>query len=333
MDYGLPGLQATMKSLDKKGIRACGAGVDARSAMQPIVVDDNGARVGIISCCEAQFGIARRNSAGVAELGPWVYRAIDELRETADAVIVSVHAAVEDSPWPSPYFRHLYRSYIDAGATIVHGHHSHVPQGYESYKDGVIFYGMGNAAVDPGKWRDYPNGMWSLAADIDVSSVPHRWRTFTLEIRDNPASETIVVEDSTAEEQNSHARYFDLCNLPLGDSDLFEALWQEVALRAFYHYGAKYMGISADRESRQPTPARSAKSMLKRVRPSKSAPPTRSAPPDYSLLYAMIACESHRQMLTTALGVLADELQDERTEETGSLADEMMPWSRGTVPA
>jgi len=33
-------------------------------------------------------------------------------------------------------------------------------------------------------------------------------------------------------------------------------------------------------------------------------------------------------MLTTALGVLAGELQDERTAKTGRLADEMMPWSR-----
>ena len=54
-------------------------------------------------------------------------------------VIVSVHAAIEDSPWPSPYIRELYHSFIDAGATVVHGHHLHVPQGYETYDEGVIF--------------------------------------------------------------------------------------------------------------------------------------------------------------------------------------------------
>ncbi len=190
MDYGIPGLEATLKLLDKKGFRACGAGKDVYDARRPIIAQDNGVKVGIIACCEAQFGVAiypcirkgtsdnfisvekasrrcsfiyasvyRCNSAGVAEFGPWIYRAIRNLRETVDAVIVSVHAAVEDSPWPSPYIRALYRSFVDAGASVVHGHHSHVPQGYEAYGDGVIFYGMGNFAVDPDKWRDYPNGM------------------------------------------------------------------------------------------------------------------------------------------------------------------------------
>jgi hypothetical protein len=47
----------------------------------------------------------------------------------------------------------------------------------------------------------------------------------------------------------------------------------------------------------------------------------------------MIAFESHRQMLATALGVLAGEMRDMRTEETRALADAMMPWSREVVPA
>jgi len=54
---------------------------------------------------------------------------------------------------------------------------------------------------------------------------------------------------------------------------------------------------------------------------------------DYMLWYHMIACESHRQMLATALGLLGGEIKDLRTEETRILADEMMPWSRGMVVA
>lgn len=325
MDYGIPGLEVTLELLDQRGFKACGAGKDVYDARRPIVVEDNGVQVGIIACCEAQFGVARRNSAGVAEFGPWIYHAIRDLRETVDAVIVSVHAGFEDSPWPSPFIRELYHSFIDTGVTVVHGHHAHVPQGYEAYGDGVIFYGMGNFAVDPDKWRDYPNGMWSLAAEIDFGSKPVRWRLFTLEIRHQPGSGTIVIEESSGEEQVSHRHYLEICNRPFDNPELFDALWQEVALRAYYHHGAGYMRFSASPQSGRRVQARAGLSMLKGALLNKIAP-SRPIQYDYLLWYHMIACESHRQMLMTALGVLAGEIKDLRTEETRRLADEMMPW-------
>ena len=331
MDYGLPGLEATLKLFDQRGFRACGAGKSVHVARQSIVVDDKGVQVGIIACCEAQFGVAGRNSAGVAEFGPWTYRAISHLRKTVDALIVSVHAAVEDSPWPSPYIRELYHSFIDAGATVVHGHHAHVPQGYEAYGDGVIFYGMGNFAVDPDKWLDSPNGMWSLAAEIDLSSIPVRWHPLTLEIRHESGSDTIVIEESNGEEQNSHSQYLQICNRPFDNPALFDALWQEVALRTYYHHGAGYMRFSATPQSGRCAQARKSLSMLKGALLSSNVPSSCPRQYDYMLWYHMIACESHREMLATALGVLAGEIKDLRTEETRRLADEMMSWSRGVI--
>jgi len=323
MDYGLPGLKATLKLLDQRGFKACGAGEDVHDARRPIIVEDNGVQVGIIACCEAQFGVARRKSAGVAEFGPWVYRTIHDLCETVGAVIVSVHAAVEESPWPSPYIRDLYYSFIDAGATVVHGHHAHVPQGYEAYGNGVIFYGLGNFAVDPDKWCDYPSGMWSLAAEIDFSSKPVCWRSLTLEIRHQSGSDTIVIEESNGEEQSSHRRYLEICNHSFDNPELFDALWQEVALRAYYHHGAGYMRFSAPPQNVRRVQARAGMSMLKGALLNRIAPSSHPSQYDYLLWYHMIACESHRQMLATALGVLAGEIKDLRTEETRRLADEM----------
>jgi len=44
------------------------------------------------------------------------------------------------------------------------------------------------------------------------------------------------------------------------------------------------------------------------------------------LYYHMMAYESHRQILTTALGVLSGEITDLRSVETCRFADEMIPW-------
>jgi hypothetical protein len=330
MDYGLTGLEITVELLDKNGFKSCGAGNNIHDARRPIIVEDKGVQVGVIACCEAQFGVARRNSPGVAEFGSWIYRAIRDLRETVDAVIVSVHAAVEDSPWPSPYIRELYQSFIDAGATVVHGHHAHVPQGYEAYGNGVIFYGMGNFAVDPEKWRNYSNGMWSLAAEIDFQSSPLCWRPFTLEIRQEPDSDTVVIKESNNEERESHRRYLEICNRPFDNQNLFESLWHEVALRVYYHHGARHMGFSVPLENVRCSHIRTCLSMLKRALLNRVAPPSPSQG-DYLSWYHMIACESHRQMLATALGVLGGEIVDLRGAETRRLADEMMPWSKREI--
>ena len=326
MDYGTPGLEAALRLLQQKEFKACGAGNDISEARRPLIAEDNGLRVGIIACCEAQFGVARQMQAGTAEFGPWVYDVIGDLRQAVDVVAVSVHAAVEDSPWPSPYILELYRSYIDAGATVVHGHHAHVPQGYEEYRGGVIFYGMGNFAVDPDKWRDYPNGMWSLGAEIDFYSKPLQWRLLTFEIRHEPGTDPIRVEESTDAEQANHRPYLEMCNRPLADPDLFAGLWQEVALRAYYHYGAAYMCFSNPPKSGQCTQANKRLSILKSALLNRTTPSIHPSQYDYMLWYHMIACESHRQMLATALGVLGGEIRDLRTGETGRLVDEMMPW-------
>ncbi len=90
------------------GMRYCGAGNNITDARYPLIIEDNGVHIGIIACCEAQFGVARRTQAGTAEFGPWVYQAIRDLRASFEVVIVSFHAANEDFPWPSPYYRELY---------------------------------------------------------------------------------------------------------------------------------------------------------------------------------------------------------------------------------
>ena len=283
--------------------------------------------MGIISCCEAQFGIARNNQPGIAEVGPWVYEYIKELNKSVVAVIVSVHAANEDSPWPSPYFQELYHSFIDAGAKVVHGHHSHVPQGYEVYKEGLIFYGMGNFAVDPDKWFDYPNGLWSLAAKINFSIKPIAWDYVTLEIRLQPDNKTILVEESSATEKVSRANYIGLCNHPFEFPELLPGIWQEIALRAYHHYGANYMRFSMPTHTSRFNKVKTGLFMIKNALLKNNNPSNNPTHYDYLLWFHMISCESHRQMLLTALGVLSGEITDLRNIETKKIVDEMMPWS------
>ena len=66
------------------------------------------------------------------------------LESNAEQKIVNLHWGYEHTDVPAPFQRHLAHRLIDAGANIIIGHHPHVPQGWEIYKEKAIFYSLGN---------------------------------------------------------------------------------------------------------------------------------------------------------------------------------------------
>jgi len=325
MDYGTPGLETTLATLHSQGCQAAGAGQDVTLARRPAIVSDSGVRVGVISCCEAQFGTASSRQVGVAEFGPWVYHAIEQLKSKVDAIIVSVHAAVENSPWPSPRLQALYRSWIQAGAAIVHGHHAHIPQGIEEYRGGLIAYGLGNLLVPPDIWRNVPNALWSLGIKVTLGSKPIEWHAFTLEIREDIDGK-IYVEESLPHEKTKHEGYIELCNRPLRDLVLLEGLWQEASLHAYFHHHAACLGL-ADGLNNLGTKRYLgwfARNTLANVARMFGIQTRGLSKRNYLLWYNLFACKSHRDSLRTALGLLSGEIKDLRTDETRHLVSEMM---------
>jgi poly-gamma-glutamate synthesis protein (capsule biosynthesis protein) len=73
---------------------------------------------------------------------------IEKAREWADIVIVSFHWGWEYSDHPDAEARELAHLAVDSGADLVIGHHPHVIQGVELYRDGLICYSLGNFIFD-----------------------------------------------------------------------------------------------------------------------------------------------------------------------------------------
>jgi poly-gamma-glutamate synthesis protein (capsule biosynthesis protein) len=320
MDFGAPGLEATTAFLDGRGDRWLGAGNTEAEARRPLLVQDGSACVGILACCEAQFGCALPNRGGVAEIGPWVYETIRQLQAEADRVIVSVHVALELSPWPSPRQQALFRSFIDTGADLVHGHHAHVPQGWETYGGGLILYGLGNFLVDPAPWT-LPNTRWSLVSEPDWSRRPVGLRVRTFAVTEEDGVITVSEEPPGTRDD-----YLQQCNTPLVNPTLLAALFQENAVRLFYYNYGPYLGFPLQ------LPPRPGWRLLLRQFLGKT-PPRVVSRHDLLLWFHLFACQSHREAIAEALGVLGGELPDLRTAETARLADVLMPWSVGVVPA
>ncbi len=79
-----------------------------------------------------------------------IKKEIKETKEKADILIVSLHAGKEYSSEPNQFQIDFSKAAIEAGADLVVGHHPHVIQRNEKYKNGYIFYSLGNFVFDQG---------------------------------------------------------------------------------------------------------------------------------------------------------------------------------------
>jgi len=73
---------------------------------------------------------------------------IIELKKKTDYIVVSCHWGMEFIDRPSLNIQRLARQMVDAGASIILGHHPHVVQGIERYKNSLILYSLGNFLFD-----------------------------------------------------------------------------------------------------------------------------------------------------------------------------------------
>jgi hypothetical protein len=69
---------------------------------------------------------------------------INDLKSKGCTVIINFHWGEENSYHPNDTQKYLAHYAIDNGADLIIGHHPHVIQGIESYKDRFICYSLGN---------------------------------------------------------------------------------------------------------------------------------------------------------------------------------------------
>ena len=151
LDYGQVGMDQTLHTLEALGMATVGAGTSQEMAHRPVALDLNGLRVAILGYATARWNGSEDVPATdrVAWANPAAVQAdVQAVRDGADLVIVQLHAGTEYAAEPSPDQVRFARAAIDAGADLVVGHHPHVTQTVERYRDGLIVYSLGDALFD-----------------------------------------------------------------------------------------------------------------------------------------------------------------------------------------
>ncbi len=149
MDQGAEGLKHTLDALDLVGIKHTGAGMNLAEARKPAIIESRGARVAFLAYTltfPEEFWATPDRPGSPFGHEAQVRADITAAKSQADIVLVSFHWGQEGKTELRDYQRSLGRAAIDAGAAAVIGHHPHVLQGVERYKNGVILYSLGNFA-------------------------------------------------------------------------------------------------------------------------------------------------------------------------------------------
>lgn len=178
LDFGPDALLDTFTTLDDAKIPYVGAGATKERAEEAIFVEAGGRKVGVLSASRV-IPVVEWN---IANCQPGLFctydstrlvQRIKEIESQCDYVVVFVHWGLEKKTYPEEYQRNLAKQYIDAGADLVVGNHSHVPQGIEYYNGVPIVYCLGNYIFNPNMMDTYAlKVVWDVEGDTNLQVIP-----------------------------------------------------------------------------------------------------------------------------------------------------------------
>ena len=227
-DHGLEGLRETMDRLDTVGIAYLGAGDSLSQAQAPSIVVFNGVRIAFLAfACEGtQARPATAASHGCAPLDlPQLKSQIQDLCTKVDHVILLPHWGFCDYAYPLASVVESGEALLDAGASAIVGHHSHVLQGHRQRPDHKhIAYSLGNFAFGSYTHGDRPNHASGESARGAILSL-----TFSSERVDaiwnftHQDTDTIRI-DNTPKRETEFARR----GAPLKQIEGYRAFWKSI---------------------------------------------------------------------------------------------------------
>lgn len=153
LDWGRDALTQTIEFLEVNRIVPVGAGRNEPEANDPKIVEVKNNQIiflGYTNLLPKSLN-ARGTTPGLSTFD--LKKVTDTIRELksfnqANVIIVSMHWGEEYQAYASAEQKRIAHALIDAGADLIVGHHPHVVQEFERYKEGWIAYSLGNFVFD-----------------------------------------------------------------------------------------------------------------------------------------------------------------------------------------
>ena len=149
LDFGEKGFLDTLETLRNANIGYVGGGRNEEEAKRAYVLNINGRRYGIIAATSVVPSVkwfAEGDKCGLNSgySSSPICNQIRALKKAVDKVIVYMHWGVEKDEISNEAQQTMARKFVDFGADLVVGAHSHRLQEVEYYNHTPIVYGIGN---------------------------------------------------------------------------------------------------------------------------------------------------------------------------------------------
>jgi len=175
------GYKQTIEFLDAHHIKYLGVGKDSIQASRSLKFEKKGIRFCFLNYLHIDTNpcIPENPSLVPNWLNPEkVRKDIIAHRDDVDIVILLLHwgGRMDGAPFPAFYQRQDAISFLETGADIIVGHHSHTLQPFEKIGNKYVFYSLGNFCGESsykGGWRASIRNK-SAVVHIEISNIPNR---------------------------------------------------------------------------------------------------------------------------------------------------------------
>jgi len=157
MDYGVDGLNETQSLLKKNSIEYFGAGNTIIESSRPLIIKYGSIKLVFLFYCDENTGSKSASSINPG-VNPFeldaVLKSIQYYNKFGFLIFIVVHWGFCDYNFPPYYIYEASEKLINAGATSIIGHHSHLLQGIRyTNNGGFIAYSLGNFYFAPFEHR------------------------------------------------------------------------------------------------------------------------------------------------------------------------------------
>jgi poly-gamma-glutamate synthesis protein (capsule biosynthesis protein) len=171
-DRSVLGFTTTLENFEKNQLAYVGAGRNLSEARSVKTLELNDLRVGFIACSDVGPDWLKATDTNPGQLlcsDPKISELIQQSDSQVDFLIFSAHWGPEYKPKTKRQQSLAYMA-IDNGADMVIGHHPHVVQETEWYKDKFIAYSLGNFIFDQYFSKETMRGLM-VEAEIEKDLV------------------------------------------------------------------------------------------------------------------------------------------------------------------
>ena len=218
MQHGKAAVLNTVNLLNLNGIGSCGIGMSDVISRRPYIFSQDGISIAFFAYNARPKQYFIDHPLDISFNIDDALTDVREFKDKVDLMVVSMHWGDEFIHIPSAAQQEIGHQLVDSGVDLILGHHPHVIQGVEQYKEGLIFYSLGNFVFDM-PW--YPDSNKSLIAKIKFHKLKKKLSYEVVPVRINRNYQPELMPEKDGAEILKHVEY--LSNLITDSNEVYNS--------------------------------------------------------------------------------------------------------------